>query len=502
MAKRNQRRAPVDPPLALIPLDEQSEKLHPNADLLRLLRQGKIPEIRSQFATFSSEVLGYEPIHLLGATSLYILVWAAGPSAERKERYELEPADLEALQGLLLTNQHIDGLPNASGDLGDIWERVRNQYFASVTSSPPDFLEPQKALLAGAIRLHCAYYRNPYGRAFFQRMMFYIADEFQRRQYQQDRGLSLFFDFLLRLLEAIDGRLSELRANLIRSREGSEEEVRQMADRLASANANAAVLYTAECPLDTSDLRLLFHHMVDAAASDLFMFTPDELRRLSPEASYDPVPDVDRCSLRFGDLANVSFEKIVTANPVWGRPFVRFDEKYFLFSFFTVLSFPFNIFLTVVRGDPVIQKERLERIRAKYLETECESLLRKHLPGAQVFRNLFWSDAAGKRFETDVLALIENRLLVFEAKGKHPARPRETRKFRQVQILPEGQLWAGGHPGKSARRRDPQMAGRCRPFRQQWPQIADTEFGESTKIPCLFGYAGPDGDFCQCTPPF
>ena len=255
MAKRNQRRAPADPPLALIPFDEESEKLHPNADLLQLLRQGKMPEIRSQFATFSSEVLGYEPIHLLGATSLYVLIWAAGASAERKERYELEPADLEALQGLLLTNQHIDGLPSASGDLGDIWERVRNQYFASVTSSPPDFLEPQKALLAGTIRLHCAYYRNPYGRAFFQRMMSYIADEFQRRQYQQDRRLSLFFEFLPRLLEAIDGRLSELRANLIRSREGSEEEVRQLVDRLAFANANAAILYAAERPLDASDLR-------------------------------------------------------------------------------------------------------------------------------------------------------------------------------------------------------------------------------------------------------
>ena len=73
--------------------------------------------------------------------------------------------------------------------------------------------------------------------------------------------------------------------------------------------------------------------------------------------------------------------------------------------------------MSVVEGDPVIQKGRLERVSAKYLETECESLLKKYLPGAQVFRNSFWSDATGKRFETDVLALIENRLLVFEAKG-------------------------------------------------------------------------------------
>jgi hypothetical protein len=202
------------------------------------------------------------------------------------------------------------------------------------------------------------------------------------------------------------------------SHQGNAQEVLHLVKELASGNRNAAAVRAAAAhPLADSDLRVLYHNMLDAAASDLFMFTPEELRNLSTDASYDPVPDVDRCSLRFGDLANATFEQIVFANPVWGKPFVRVDEKYFLFSFFTVLSFPFSIFLSVVQGDHGVQKERLEKVRAKFLEAKSESLLRSYLPSAQVFGNLFWFDSAGRRLETDVLALAENRLLVFEAKG-------------------------------------------------------------------------------------
>jgi hypothetical protein len=405
-------------PLVLIPFDETAEELHPEADLLKLIRDGSIPEIQAQFPSLQAELLEYEPIHLLGVTAFYTLIWAVGASAERKARYQLEPADIEALQGLLLTQNRTKDLPLAKGDLGEIWARFRNSYFACISSPPLDFLTPEKALLADNIRLHCAYYRNPYGRSFLQRMMSFITEEFEARQHQGDRNLSFFFDFVMRLLEVIDGRMSEVRAKLIQANEGNAEDVRGLINQLVVSNANAAEVYQgAPTDLPLASLRTLFHHVLDASASDIFMFTPEQLRQISPNPSYDPVPDVDRCSLRFGETKDLIFEKIARSNPVWGKPFVRVDNNYFLFLFFTVMSFPFSLFLSVVRGEPKGQKERLEKVRAKFLELECESLLRKHIPGAEVFRNLFWSDASGKTFETDVLAIIEDRLLVFEAKG-------------------------------------------------------------------------------------
>src|SRR5207244_3875736 len=62
-------------------------------------------------------------------------------------------------------------------------------------------------------------------------------------------------------------------------------------------------------------------------------------------------------------------------------------------------------------------KVNLEKIRGLFVEYECEALLKRTLPRLSVYRDVFWTDEAGNRIQSDILAFIENWLFIFEAKG-------------------------------------------------------------------------------------
>src|SRR5260370_15788746 len=211
--KRGSMAASVTPAsVEFIELNEKTVMLQPSSDLLRLLREGKIPEIRSDFAVFREEILRFDPIHLLGVTALYVSIWAIGPSVEKKPEYQLEVADLEALQALLLASAIDDRTAVISSDLPPaIWSRVRQQHFALVMAQPVDFLDSEKSSVANRVRLHSPYYTTPYGRPFFDRMMLSIAAEFDRRHHRNTPRMSMFFRLAALLLEEADNRLSRFR---------------------------------------------------------------------------------------------------------------------------------------------------------------------------------------------------------------------------------------------------------------------------------------------------
>lgn len=406
------------PSVQFVVANEETKHLAASADLMEVMESGEIPLIRAALPDFKRAVGEFDPITLLGVSGRYVFTWSLDASVSRKPDYTLEIADLEALQLLLLSSDQQGGRCVTPDRITDLWSGLRKQHFAAIEAESLDFLSDEKATLAERLRLHSAYYRNPYGREFAQRMMASITSEFDRG-YDPAQRSTLFFQFIFSLLDEIDRRIFSFGDDVRALYKKGPNTARRIAQQYATKTKHSIAFYET-IPWDTlplESLRSACFNLIEVCASEIFAFTHAELIALSPRGDYDPAPQVNMCSCSFGDLESAIFESVSKGNPIWSRPFVKTEGRYFLFSPLTVLSFPFHLFLAAASGDANFVKRRLEDVRGGFVEVECEQLLKKNFPGAVVHRGLFWHDDLGNRYETDVIMKVGDRLVVFEAKG-------------------------------------------------------------------------------------
>lgn len=132
---------------------------------------------------------------------------------------------------------------------------------------------------------------------------------------------------------------------------------------------------------------------------------------------------LDRLSYSFGDLAQVSADRIQLANPVRLRPLVRLDDD----SYFAANSASLGTGLVEVIedlcADDAKLKERWERAKGDWLEIKLKQVVKAGLPHADVWSKAKWVDDEGKEWESDVVAVIDKTVLVFEAKSGRLSAP-------------------------------------------------------------------------------
>jgi hypothetical protein len=404
----------TEPEITFIEWNEASETLGPNAYFLSLLRTNQLPIIRSEFGQFSQRLFSFDPLHLLGVTAFYCHIWASDASVKKKDNYVLELADGEAMQALLLTKAFMEKPVATPDDLPSLWEELRAQYFAAITGEDSPQLSPVQSSLANQLRLHSAYYRNPYGQEFVREMMVAVTSDIDQRWKNCLVRSSAFFQFLFAVVDEIVRRFGEVHARMHCLLTADSKDLLRLIEEFFPPLAENEV--DSINTMDSQTLKWWGYQQIENRALELFAFTPDELHQLAP-SGYDPFPYLQRCCYSFGDLANQDFRDLANGNPIWSRPFMQAFGRYFLFWPFTILSFPFHLLLSALGADLPDAKKRVEDVRGTYVEKRCEKLIRSHLPSAKVFRSLYWEDGDQKRYETDVIALAGKRLIVFEAKG-------------------------------------------------------------------------------------
>lgn len=142
-----------------------------------------------------------------------------------------------------------------------------------------------------------------------------------------------------------------------------------------------------------------------ADIAELTKRPPDMVERILTAISRPP-----------GDLVSTKPEHLFLANPVWTAPGILLPEGFFI----PMPQVVFSHIHDVVRqlADAAGLKDELERLRARYLETQLEDALRAALPGASITPGVSWN-LDGKRFETDVLIIADRTVLIAEAKSHH-----------------------------------------------------------------------------------
>jgi hypothetical protein len=124
-------------------------------------------------------------------------------------------------------------------------------------------------------------------------------------------------------------------------------------------------------------------------------------------------------SFNLGELVGSEPEHLFLANPIWHRPLIHTDEtNYFLPLPGLFLGFPIELIESVIRTSVPDLMLRYERRRAQFLEEEIERLFTEAFPTAKSYRGSLWHDPkTGKDFENDLLVIIDSFQIVIEAKS-------------------------------------------------------------------------------------
>ena len=403
---------PLEPEIGFMPLDEQLEgpRLHPG--LARLNRDGNYDEVIGRRPDLLDTLNQLDGLAVLGVSGLYTHLWSLQSSLQKKPEYELQIADLEFLQ--LLTLQSSPGSTARTptpDDFEAIWEETRLQYFSEVERETLSGLDPSKAQLAQRLRLHSAYYRNPYGVDFFKRMFPRICEMLDSRTPSNTRYRS-FSKLIIAIVDTIHERIERTREE-IAEMHAPDSALASIAERLSERCTQAQELYSAEFKpeLSRKELQILCQNMLELSFWLVFRFTQGDIAAINQWQGYDADSDLARCSIKFAERVGLA------PTDIWYRPFVSHGDDFYLFSPYTALSFPFHLLISVGGGADPSFKARLEKVRGQFLESEATDLFTKTFPSATIIANAYWHTASGDRIETDLLIQLGNRLIVAESKG-------------------------------------------------------------------------------------
>jgi hypothetical protein len=126
---------------------------------------------------------------------------------------------------------------------------------------------------------------------------------------------------------------------------------------------------------------------------------------------------VNRLAFGFGDLAEVTSEHVHLNNPVRLRPLVKLDGDRFFWPNSASTGTGLVELVEDLCGDDEKLKKRWQRAKSDWLEAKLKRVVEAGLPHAEVWSKAKWRDDDGKGWESDVVAVIDKTVLVFEAKS-------------------------------------------------------------------------------------
>ncbi len=152
--------------------------------------------------------------------------------------------------------------------------------------------------------------------------------------------------------------------------------------------------------------------------ADLFTFRFEDIASSFRSGDQDSLRAIlERLAYGFGDLADVAPDHVHLNNPIRLKPLVRLDGDRFFWPNSASMGTGLVELIEAMCADDSALKQRWERGKADWLEAKLKRVVTAGLPHAEVWSKAKWTDDDGKGWESDVVAVIDKTVLVFEAKS-------------------------------------------------------------------------------------
>ena len=163
------------------------------------------------------------------------------------------------------------------------------------------------------------------------------------------------------------------------------------------------------------------------AFGDNFLFSPEQICKVSKIPSVVVETFLQHMSLEFGDIDPAYYRFPSATHPVRLKPFIRFQEQFFIIDpnlLYESLLWGVEALINPEHGNAVVQNNSMwhvyDRAKANYLEEKACLYLGSILKHAQVYRNLYYfaeEEGETKRCELDGLVIYDSVLFLIEAKA-------------------------------------------------------------------------------------
>lgn len=152
----------------------------------------------------------------------------------------------------------------------------------------------------------------------------------------------------------------------------------------------------------------------DLRLVDTATFVPADLAAVSGKTQDVAAAVLAAISFAPGDLIDARPEHLFLDNPVWDRPAIALDGRFFCPMPQIAFSHIHRL-MDRLSSEGALQ-EALKARRAVYLEQELEAVFRKALPDAHIRAGVKWQ-IGDQQFETDLLVVLDRVVLIAEAKS-------------------------------------------------------------------------------------
>lgn len=393
-----------------------------------------------------------DPLVVLARTAIRYFFEASQPRDGSQKVRPLEQVEVEIAQAFLLMGDTIHKkVPISPGNFIRYWGVMFRHIHCFISKQPVSGVSTSYlAAVQMKARLQTLYYRNLFTRADCETTMRTLL---QRIDLPSEKTLgyrlSDLFEAMLRVVSLVEARIQEFAQNIqnLMSSEIRSDVLESISFFRSCYPLADRVWHKCEglC-LNIEKLRYAGFQMSELAWP--WVFTLD---RTTLEASFAPylIAALNSLALPMGSLRGTDPQHIYLNNPIWKKPYIRLAEQsLFVPQPYLAFSFPFAIMEDLIAEHSELQSAYVSA-RAEYLEAEINALVCKAMPNAKVHRSVVWTDPeTNKRWENDVVVLLENFVFVFEAKsgriGDSARRGGEgklRKNFRDLFVEPGLQGW-------------------------------------------------------------
>jgi hypothetical protein len=400
--------------------------------ILKKMGEKAQEEFENNFTSLTKWFSIYDPTYLLAFCEYYFLASEEGVDEEAiKGKLDIYPHYLEILQCLALFQDRVYSAKPLDKDVIKFKKNIQGfgESLGMRYYNFPRKIDSEKEIHAYSLRLEMMISTLAIRNWAYEHQMLKISYElssYVSEPFLKEYGFEpkLLLDILFKLVEKTNDKLNAHRQRVINfAKENDLNEILNAYEKnfphIEKLNPEKRQeLFDKFKRNKRTLIGMLIYHS-DLKLSDIFTFDIKEIKSIllyEDDAKIEKV--LNEISFQFGELRSYNRDYIFLNNPVLLKPFIKIeDKKYFCSIIGLFPHMGLGIVENLIDKNKTL-KEAYSQRKALYLENKLYELFKVSFPNAQIFSGSIWNcPETGKRYENDIIVLVENFAIIIEAKS-------------------------------------------------------------------------------------